>query len=45
MKAFVKKHEDAIVGIGYFVFLVLFGGLIFFLSCHGVEWPEVPGGL
>jgi len=44
IKTFIKKHEYAFVGIAYFIFLVLFGGLIFFLSCHGIECPDVPGG-
>ena len=44
IKAFIKRHEDAIAGIAYLIFLILSSGLIFFLSCQGVEWPEVPGG-
>lgn len=45
MKAFIKKHEDTLAGIAYFIFLILFGGLIFFLVCQGIECPDVPGGL
>lgn len=44
-KKFIKKHEDAIASIAYFIFVILYGGLIFFLSSQGVEWPDVPGGL
>lgn len=45
IKAFIKKYEGVLAGIVYFIFLVLFGGLIFFLGCQGVEYPDVPGGL
>lgn len=40
-----KLHSDIVFVIGYIIFLILWGGLIFFLSYKGVEWPEIPGGL
>lgn len=39
-----KRHSDIIFAIGYITFLFLWGGLIFHLSCQGMEWPEIPGG-
>ena len=40
-----ERHRNLFFAIGYIAFLFLWGGLIFFLSCRGVEWPEISGGL
>lgn len=45
MKKYIKQHQDVIACIAYLLFLIFWGWFIYFLSSHGVEWPDNPACL